>query len=270
MSIIKTLCHGMLIGIANIIPGVSGGTMAVILGIYDKIIDSVSGFFSKSIKASYFTFLFQITVGALLGVFMFSRLISYLLEFHMEPTHFFFLGLIIGSFPVVYTSHKNMRVDLKKGISFCLGAAAVFSLWFFPTVSFIFLPGQEMTLFVKAFLFLSGVIGTSAMVLPGISGSFLLLLMGSYGVILSAVSEFNFDILLYVAAGGFIGLVLFTKLISWALKLFPALTYYFILGLMMASIFKIWPGVPSGVIALYSILAFLFGLGLTFLLKKKK
>jgi putative membrane protein len=268
MSVLKTLFHGMLIGIANIIPGVSGGTMAVVLGIYDKLINSISGFFSRSIKASHFTFLFQIGFGAILGIFLFSRVVANLLEFHMVPTHFFFLGLIIGSFPVVYTSYKDMKIDLKKGISFCLGASVVFSLWFFPTSTFIFLPGQELTLFVRGFLFFSGIIATSAMVLPGISGSFVLLLMGSYGVILSAVSELNFDILLYVAMGGFVGLILFSKFISFALSRFPARTYYFILGLMMGSIFKIWPGLPSGMLALYSFLAFGVGVVLTFLLKK--
>ena len=92
MTLFKTVLQGILIGIANIIPGVSGGTMAVILGIYDQVIQSISGFFSRSIQFSYFTFLFQLMVGAILGIFLFSHIISYLLDFHMEVTHFFFFG----------------------------------------------------------------------------------------------------------------------------------------------------------------------------------
>lgn len=267
--ILKTIFHGVLIGIANIIPGVSGGTMAVVLGIYDKVITSISGFFSKSIKRDYFFYLFQIGLGAILGIFLFSNLISFFLEFYMQVTHFFFLALIIGSFPAVYTSHSNMNLDSKKIISFILGFLLVLSLWFFPTQTIVLQPGAALSIYLKLFLILSGAIATGAMVLPGISGSFILLLIGSYGLILSAVSELNFEVLMYVSVGAMLGLVLFSKLISWSLKRFPALTYYFIMGLMMASIFKIWPGFPSGIVVIQSVLSFVFGLALTYFLRKK-
>ncbi|WP_051824022.1 undecaprenyl phosphate translocase family protein [Clostridium sulfidigenes] len=112
MENIFVILKGMVIGVSNVIPGVSGGTMAVVLGIYDKLISAVNSFF-KDWKKNIF-FLGEIAIGAGLGIILFSKLITNLLTNHPEPTNFFFIGLILGSFPMLYKRATKGKVKKNK------------------------------------------------------------------------------------------------------------------------------------------------------------
>lgn len=250
---IKTFTHGIAIGIANIIPGISGGTIAVVLNIYDDLISSLSTILSPTFLSAIFkrrikdfttpiVFLFFIFTGALTGIIAFSKLLSYLLTYYPFSTNSFFLGLIIGSIPLIFKAHNDMSFSISKAFFFLLGGSIITLTLLLPeqsqsTLSF----SSNYAHFI--FLVLSGFIAAGSMVVPGISGSLMLVLMGSYYIILNAVSQFNIPIIISVGIGAVLGIVIFTKIIEYCLKRFPSHSYYLILGLIIGSIPKIWPGI---------------------------
>jgi putative membrane protein len=290
----KTIFHGIAIGIANIIPGVSGGTIAVILGIYDKLIEAISEFVpNKSNRKTYIKFLFQIGLGMGIGVLAFAKFISYCLQTHPQPTAFFFMGLIIGGIPIVYKAHANMKPTPKKVGFFIFALILILLLAVFPeSKEAISNTRPTFTAGLALFVFISGFIAAGTMVIPGISGSFMLLLLGSYGLIINKVASFetgvfslkgiitcnegfsswfqnnpniiNFlkeDILILslVALGAITGIIVFTRLIHICLKYRPVYTYYTILGLIVGSLVKIFPGISFNLTALISLCCLIIG-----------
>jgi len=242
MKNIKILIFGVILGVANIIPGVSGGTMAVILNIYDKILLALS---VKNLKANS-VFLATLVLGAGIGIFFFSKAITYLFENYYMATNFCFIGLVVGSIPMIYKKAKFDRVEKKSWIPFLLALLFMIAL-----VIIKLMPGTGDGLFsVKdldtlpliGWLFISAVISTIGMILPGISGSFLMLLFGVYTITLKAISEFDLGILAPLAAGIIIGGLLGVNLVKIMLIKHPQATYFGILGLMIGSIFIIFPG----------------------------
>lgn len=264
----KNVYNGMLMGVSDLIPGVSGGTIAFILGIYDKLLASINGFFSKEWK-KHIGFLFPLAIGMGSAIILLSKLIDYLLDNHYEPTQFFFLGLIIGVLPFI-----SKEVDVKshfKGKHYTiLTIVAVF------LASLAFMNPVELTvitsLSVKSTigLFFSGWIASMAMLLPGISGSFILLLLGVYSSVIAALSSFNIPIILVVGVGVAIGFIVSSKVISYLLKNHHFMTYAVIIGLIIGSIFVVFPGVPAsaGTLAA-SVLTFATGLCITLFFSKK-
>ena len=249
----KTFLHGIAIGVANIIPGISGGTIAVVLNIYDHLISSLSTILSPTFVASIFKkrikdftgpiiFLLFIFTGAITGIVAFSKLLSFLLTNYPFSTNSFFLGLIIGSIPLIFKAHQDMSFSISKLFTFLLGGSII-------TLTLLFPEKSQSTLSISndyfhyLFLVLSGFIAAGSMVVPGISGSLMLVLMGSYYIILNAVSQFNIPIIFSVGIGAILGIVIFTKIIEYCLKRFPSHSYYLILGLIIGSIPKLWPGI---------------------------
>ena len=264
MNIIK----GMVIGVSNVIPGVSGGTMAVVLGIYDKLISAINSFF-KDWKKSIF-FLIQIGIGAALGIILFSKLITTLLGNYEQPTKFFFIGLILGSFPMLYKRATKGKVN------------KVNFIWFFITlllmIAMAFVSHGNSnaaimtTLTFKSFisLFAAGFIAAAAMVLPGVSGSLVLLILGLYTTFTTAISDFNIPLLIVIALGVIVGIITMTKIIEALLRKFPQPTYFAICGLILGSIFSVYPGFTFGIAGIISILTFIAGFIITYILGKKE
>lgn len=242
MKNMKNFIFGIILGIANIIPGVSGGTMAVILNIYDKILFALS---MKNLKKNI-TFLGALGAGVLLGIFSFSKAITYLFENYYMATNFCFIGLIIGSIPMLYRKAKLDRVRKKNWIPF------VFALLFMAALAIIkLMPGASdgifsvnelATLPKLGWFFISAFISTIGMILPGISGSFIMLLLGVYTLTLKAISTFDLGILIPVGLGVLIGGVVGIKLVKTLLREHPQALYFAIIGLMIGSIFLIFPG----------------------------
>jgi len=241
---------GGAIGVANIIPGVSGGTMAVVLGLYDRLIEAIACFFdSPKKRKEYLLFLIVIGAGAAAAILMLANLLDYLLKNHYQATIYAFLGLIIGGIPAIWKSHGDMKPGAARVLFFILGMLVVILPSLFGEGAKEAAAGAEVvfptggagysTLLLAAFL------AGGAMIVPGISGSFILVLLGQYAVIIAAIKAMAVPVLGVVAIGAGVGVLVFSKIIKVCLSKAPATTYYFILGLLAASIWEIYPGIPG-------------------------
>ena len=237
MNWIFYIICGMIVGIANIIPGVSGGTMAVVLNIYDRLIASVSNLrkeFKKSIA-----FLLPIAIGAGSGIVAFSKLIEFLLIHYPLATNFFFIGLILGSIPMIFkraTEDKFKPVSLIPFLLFLAGML-VLSSFSGGAMSGEIAPELTTGLFFK--LVVCSAIAAAAMILPGVSGSMVMVILGTYNTVLTAISSMNLLILIPVLIGVLIGILGGAKIIDICLKKFPQATFFAILGLILGSIYPL-------------------------------
>ena len=252
---ITLLWKGALFGIANIIPGVSGGTIAVITGVYDDFMNAIAHFLKQ------WRFLVIYFIGAAIGVVGGSFTLQTLFEYWPAPTLFCFMGFILGGIPCLLEKGEFKGKSLNPAwiIGFILAFALVILLSFFIDPS----ESKAITEFsgrVALMVFLGGALASSAMVIPGISGSFLLLLIGLYTTFVTAVTDMNIPMLVCILAGVAAGILLTARILGFFLSRFHQGTYAVILGLVVASIIALWPGIPGGVLILASILSFAAGL----------
>lgn len=262
----KIVLFGMIIGIANIIPGVSGGTMAVILNIYDKIIASVSNLrsdFKNSLK-----FLAPLGVGVIMGIVIFANAVTYCIENFEIATKLAFTGLIWGSIPMI--KQKAISFDVKNSGFLCFFVMLIIMIFMR------FANLQENTniitsLTVETFivLFFASFISAGSMVIPGLSGSFVMLLLGTYSSVLASISSFNIPILIPVALGCAFGIVGCVKAIDMLFAKFPHQMYMAILGLMIGSIVVITPNYTQSLEFFIGILVCAFFARTSYLLSKK-
>lgn len=238
---------GASMGLADLVPGVSGGTIAFLYGIYDELIFSVKqitgvipklllkGKFKEAWKELPVSFLAPLFIGIAISIFGLSKAVTYLIENYPIFIWSLFLGLVIGSSVVI--TKRVSTWNYKRIILLLVGAVATYFL--------IGLSEQKLGN-TPIILFISGMIGFCAMILPGISGSLLLLIMGQYHYVIQAVSDRNFLILFYVGAGGIVGLSIFSRLLSWLLKHHHGATVAVLIGIMIGSIRKVWPWQMNG------------------------
>ena len=255
----KNIYRGMLMGASDVVPGVSGGTIAVVLGIYDRLIESINGVFSKEWK-KHLKFLIPLGLGVGTAIVALVNLINFLFENYPIPTQFFFLGLIIGVLP--YLTHKaemKRNFGSKHYVILVIGLIIVASMGFFQTSKTD--PIQDFTLSTYVLLFFSGFIASSAMILPGISGSFMLYVIGVYTTITKGVENFDFTIIAIVGLGILIGIVSMSKIVKYFLDNHTSATFALIIGLVIGSVFVVFPGLPeTGAMWIVSFLTFLGGL----------
>ncbi|MGG2399766.1 DUF368 domain-containing protein [Pseudomonas sp. SH1-B] len=232
---------GMAMGAADVVPGVSGGTIAFISGIYDELLRSIAGLpgalvlllrgrLKDAWQKANATFLLVLFSGILTSILTLARVITYLLKHHPIPVWSFFFGLILVSTYMV--GREIGRWNWTRVLSFLLGLS--FAYWI--TVAAPMQWGSDLPT-----LFLAGAIAICAMILPGISGSFILLLLGLYSVVLGAVKDLNLLVLGVFAAGCMVGLLSFARLLSWLLARWSDLSLAFLSGLMLGSLNKVWP-----------------------------
>ena len=236
------MLKGVGMGAADVVPGVSGGTIAFIVGIYDELIDSIKSINGKSLKL-FFTgkwgafwkaingnFLISIVAGIAVSVFSLAKVITWLLTDHPVMVWAFFFGLVLAS---TWFVGKDIKEWNKKTIpAFIIGVAVAYYI----TVA---TPAETPSnLF---FIFLCGAIAICAMILPGISGSFILVLLGKYFYIMEAVKTFDIATLLVFLAGACIGITTFSRVLSYALKNFRNITLAVLTGFMLGSLNKVWP-----------------------------
>lgn len=229
-------------GASDVVPGVSGGTMAFILGIYEELIKAIRSFdmdfirligalrMKEAAEHVSLAFLMSLGMGILIAIFSLARLISWLLENQPVMIWSFFMGLILASIFIVSRYLKKWDIPI---ISFLI-LGLIFSYIIVGIV-----PGTTPDR--PWFLFLSGAIAICAMILPGISGSFILVLLGKYQYILEAVNNRNFLTLLIVSAGAVCGLLAFSRILNWLLRKYHDLTIAVLAGLMLGSLRKVWP-----------------------------
>lgn len=255
---LSTALKGMIIGIANIIPGVSGGTMAFILGIYHQLTEAIGYFLIRPEKRKeYFLFLVNLGIGVVFGLLLFAKLISFLLGVNLPensptpftyiPTFGFFLGLIIGSIPVLFKLQTDTKCNVQRiilailGVLLLIGVASLREpdsnaanqstlIKDFGLFKLMSIPTSRMI-----WLFIVGILAAFTMVVPGISGSALLVALGEYGPILNYIDERSIIPIGIIGGGVVVGIILATLLMAKLLEHRPGPTFYFIMGLIVAS-----------------------------------
>ncbi|WP_010529386.1 DUF368 domain-containing protein [Lentibacillus jeotgali] len=261
----KNIYRGLVMGASDVIPGVSGGTIAVLLGIYERLIAAINGLMSKHWKKQL-GFLVPLAIGILTAIFLLSNVIDWLFKNYPGPTKFFFLGLILGVLP--YLFHKadaKNKFQAKHILILIVGAALVGSLAIFQASEGGVI--ENVTASKYVLLFFGGIIASSALVLPGISGSFMLLIMGLYTTIISAVSHLQFDIIAVTGAGIVIGIAFMSKIVNFFLNNYYTGTFAVIIGMVIGSVFVVFPGWPAeALMVLSSIVTFAAGLAAAYLL----
>mgnify|MGYP000280065070 CR=1 FL=1 len=246
MIYLFTYLKGMMMGVADLVPGVSGGTIALIVGIYQRLITALASVNSDTFKqllTGQFKafwrqldgwFLLSVFAGMITSILLFASLIKYLLTSHAIPTWSFFFGLIVASAVLLLSQQK-------KGPVFQLLIHLVFLL-LGVALSYL-LSTQVGEVLPNGLLgvFMAGAIAICAMILPGLSGSLILLLLGKYEVLLKAVSDKNYVVLLVFACGCLIGLLVFSKVLKWLMSNFYRAMIFFLSGLMLGTLIKVWP-----------------------------
>ena len=251
MNFVKThflnMLKGIGIGIANVIPGFSGGTMAVMLNIYDLFVYSFANIFNdfkNVVKKCWSLF-----VGILIGILFAMVVIVKLLEVIPFITIMFFIGLIFGSMPSIYEKVKKQKINIADIIGFIVAIGVIVALPLIPKTE----AAAQYNIGVYIIMFAMGIVCSSAMVIPGVSGSLVLMAFGYYAFFMSTMKEylvniFNFSLTNYwgmfitlvcFAIGCVIGLVFISKLITKLTEKYPKTVYYTILGLLVASPFSI-------------------------------
>lgn len=232
---------GIAMGAADVVPGVSGGTIAFITGIYAELLRSIGAIpgaamllFRGRIREAWATananFLLVLFGGILTSVFSLAKLITYLLAHHPIPVWSFFFGLILVSVHLV--GKEIQRWELSRIVGLILGVA-------FAYVITVAAPVQWSSSGLS--LFFAGAIAICAMILPGISGSFILVLLGLYPVVLGAVKDLDLAVMAIFAAGCLVGILSFARALSWMLDRWRDVTLAFLTGLMLGSLNKVWP-----------------------------
>ncbi len=285
MNLIQKLLialKGFFMGAANVVPGVSGGTIALITGIYKEIIEALNSLIEKETWKALFkgdfkgfwkqihgTFLLWLAIGVVLSVFSLAKLMTYVLEHHPVQTWAFFFGLIVASAILMFKDIKGWGI---KEVLFTTGGVALGLL--VCTLS----PTQTPDNWF--FIFLCGAIAVCTMILPGISGSFILVIMGKYDYIMQAVADLNWSVLIVFALGCVVGILAFAKFLHWLLDHFEKQTMLVLLGFILGSLVKVWPwsnpevqALPDpryGAAALWAVLGVALVLGVEYLAKMKE
>lgn len=238
---------GIVLGVAFVIPGVSGGTLAVLMGIYEELIEAASNFY-KSIAdfKKYIMYLLPIGLGVVFSVAVFAKLIKFGLDKAPIITILVFLGMIIGGIPALVRNVKGTKTNLKDMTLMLVGLIIVISMLIFhKSNSNVVLTNMSIGGYIT--LFLVGAIAAVTMVVPGISGSFTLMLIGYYEPILNLVNDItsfknlgpNLILIFIFMLGVFIGIIFISKIIEWCLKHYKRETYYAIIGFVLSSIISV-------------------------------
>ena len=248
---LRYLLCGLAMGAADVVPGVSGGTIAYITGIYDQLLNAIKAF-NAAFFRDFFTgqwkralgrvpwgFLLPLLLGVGTSIFSLAKLTLYLLKAYPHELWAFFFGLIVASI-VLMSRGRSFR-----GQHYAVMAVGAALTWWLTGAGA--LNGMPHS---YPYLFGAGFIALCAMILPGISGSFMLVLMGQYTYILSAVAHFRVDVLAVFAAGGVIGLMTFSRALSACFRKFPAATNAFLIGVMAGSLRVVWPWHNGSALAL--------------------
>ncbi len=242
---LKLVLCGMVFGVANVIPGVSGGTMLVVFGIYDQLTEAISGV-KAIIKNIVFLIFFGIGAGA--GIIAFAKLIKFLFDNYGVQTNMYFIGLILGSVPMIYRmGTESDKVKPVCIIPLILAAGAVIGLTMLQNSMGDAeqvaeqVAGFDPVMTVKLLVF--AFIAAVAMIIPGLSGSFVMLLLGVYQTVISAIqiNDLNFYVIIPVAVGVILGVILGAKIVSLLMKKFRLMAYSAIMGLVIGSVYAILP-----------------------------
>ncbi len=266
---LKELIAGISVGVANAIPGVSGGTMLVISGVFEKMTTSVSNVVSKNKQdqKEAILFLLKLGLGVAIGIIVFAKLLNSILFRHIPTqTIFWFMGMVAFSVPVFLK--REMKGQKLNWIPFILGLGVIALITYLApektAIELDNLPSVDLIHLLT--MILIGIIGGFAMIIPGVSGSMILLIIGKYYLFttyIAKVTTFRFDVLLslsFIVIGVLIGIVISSKLCKYLFKVAPKQTNSFILGLILASAIALFP-VNTLILDIVSILTYIIAFG---------
>ncbi len=234
---------GVAMGAADVVPGVSGGTIAFISGIYEELLQSISNInlglfktfknegFSKAWKQLNGNFLISLFIGIFISILSLAKIISWLLESHPILVWSFFFGLVSAS--IIYIAKQIKKWQVISFVLLIIAALVAYKITILPP-----LVSENSSML---FLFLAGAIAICAMILPGISGSFILVLLGAYKPILAAVSVRDIKVIIVVGLGAIVGLLSFSRLLKWLFANYKNFTLAALTGFIIGSLNKIWP-----------------------------
>lgn len=246
---LKLFFKSIIIGIANIIPGVSGGTFAVIFNIYDELVEKIGNFLQVNFrtKIEYAKYLLVVGIGAGIGILMFANIIKFSVTNYPKLTSIVFSLLVLPSIPFIVKG-----LDYKRGkniFSFFIGVLIMLIFIFFnikygknSSIENMYLLNNTsyFSNYYLIKLFICGLVAAGAMIIPGISGSLLLLMIGEYYNIVAFVTNFTIKPLIFVGLGMGSGIIIFSKIIDYLLKNYREVTLFFITGIVTISVLQIW------------------------------
>lgn len=255
LNSVITVLKGAFIGGTMTVPGVSGGSMAMILGIYDKLIYSVSNVF-KQPKDSLF-YLAKLTAGAGVGMLLFARLMDRVLNIYPMPASFFFLGAVLGGIPIILKSARVERFSFQLLLFPILGVLCVYGISLLPEG--LFAVSDELNPAYVLLQFIGGWIIAVALVLPGISTSHMLLMLGLYETVIRSVKDMELVLLLPLITGVLVGTFATSKALDKLFERYRLQTYLAVFGFLLGSLVELFPGVPESEEVLPSVLSLLIG-----------
>ena len=260
MKTISNFIKGIFIGSGAILPGISSGVICMVLGLYEKLLNSILNFF-KDIKGNI-KFLFPIACGGIVGIILFSNILSYCFNIIPCQTKSLFIGLLLGSIYVLAMSNLKDDISTKNHISKYIS----FLICFLIGIGLIYLENiinyssnYTTNNFSTSFLILSGFFMSMGIVVPGVSSTVILMLLGVYSTYLSAVSMVNMSVLFPMMLGAGIGSIIFMKIIQYLLNNFHAQTIFGIIGFSLGSVLILYPGYTFSFESLVSIIILVLG-----------
>jgi putative membrane protein len=236
------IAKGIAMGAADVVPGVSGGTIALLTGIYPRLINAITGLNVSSIKNLFQgqfkqfwsaidgCFVLPLLIGIATAFLLLAHPIKHAIQNHPIPMWSFFFGLIIASALLIIKT-----IDNKKVIQFLWLIPGIMMGYWIGSLTSIPFPSNNIAVLI------AGMLAISAMILPGISGSFILVLLGMYEKLITAVADRDWATLLIFIGGAIVGLLVFSRIIKWVLNKFYNITLFFLSGLMLGSLVKVWP-----------------------------
>lgn len=258
----KNFFIGIIMGIANVIPGVSGGTIAVSFNIYDKLIGLISQFRTK-IKEDW-KFVVFLAAGLGVGILGFAKLMVFLLEHYPVDTGFFFLGVIMGSVPMIYGKAVTPKFNPFTVIPFAICFGVMVFMHFVSPEGGASTQLNGGTLYNIIMMMVYGAIGAACMLIPGISGSFVLMFIGAYGKVMGIIAEFNFLLLCALGIGCIIGVFGCAKIINRFIYKYGNYTYSGILGFVLGSLMLVYPGYSFSADGIIPFILLIIGFSITF------
>jgi len=263
MNFLSDFFKGLFIGMGAIAPGVSGGTLAVIFGIYEKITEAVANIFINFKEKV--VFFFPLALGSGVGIIAFGKIMNYLFENYNTEVRYLFIGLMVGTFPTLFkqSNKYGFRKTYYYPFIIALGLTLLFTELGNSAVDIdpAAIPGTLD-------LIIYGVIIGFGTIVPGISASIILMYLGAYQPLLEAIANIDLAMLIPTGLGFILSIIIFAKLINLLFKKFYGYTYYAVLGFVVGSIVPIFPGIALDLEYLVSIMLFVVGLSLSCYLSK--
>lgn len=256
---------GMAYGITHIVPGIGGGLMLIVTGIYEQFVDAVGNFFLERHRwREHLAFLVPLGVGMVASMLVISRVLTALAEDYPAALAFFFMGLLLGTIPSVLRLHSDMRPTVGRGAALVIGLAVVVAFRVVQDRVGQTEAGTLQGLGGIAYNAVTSFLAGGASVTPGLDGTYIWMLAGSYERVLGAISalthlDIAWAILIPAGIGAVLGILAFSKAIDTLFKRAPSLAYYTVLGLIAGSVYGLWPDGLGGMSPIVVALAFLAG-----------